>query len=211
MKLYEEEQFKFDLQMFNDGAADDGAEDKSEDTPPEDIADEDKAEDKDTFTQDDVDGIIAKRLAREKLKFEKEFNTKLAKEKLEAERLAKLTGDERKEEELRIAREEFELERSTFQQEKLELQITKELAEKGLPVKFAPLLVAQDAEESLANIKSFEKDWQEALEKAVTEKLKGTSPGSGTSTNVAGGGFGKRLADQRKESESATAKDNPYF
>lgn len=202
---------KFNLQLFNDAGThtaddadkeDEGIDDK--DKKYEDTKDEDK-----TFTQEELNQKIKDRLAREKAKFEEEYKNKLALEKKEAERLAKLGEDEREKEILRIAKEEFETERLTFLREKLELQVTKELAEKGLPITFASLLVTDDADTSLENIKAFEKKWQEALEKAVVEKLKGTSPKVGGDATTSTG-LGKRLADIRKESE-ATVKENPYF
>lgn len=208
------DKFKMDLQLF--------ADEEPEETPPTDDKDDKpegtedikdgKAEDKDnkTFNQDDVNDIVSKRLAKERAKFEKDFKDKLALEKKEAERLAKLSKDEREIEELRIEKEKFNKERLTFEKEKIELQVTKELAKKGLPITFANLLVTDDADTSLENIKSFEKDWQEALEKAVVEKLKGTSPKTGGTVNGETSGLGKRLAEQRQKSQEIV-KDNPYF
>lgn len=202
---------KFNLQLFNDAGTHtaDDADKKDEGIGDEDKKDEGLKDEEKTFTQEELNQKIKERLAREKANFEKEFQTKLALEKKEAERLAKLSEDDREKEILRIAKEEFETERLSFQREKIELQITKELAEKGLPISFAKLLVTDDADTSLENIKTFEKDWQAALEKAVLEKLKSTSPESGGAA-ITDTGLGKRLADARKESE-VTIKENPYF
>lgn len=197
--------FKIDLQMFNDEGADETEDttETAEETPPT------TEEEEKTFDQEAVNAIVVERLAREKAKFEKEFKAKLEIEKKEAERLAKLSEADREKAIMETAKAEFEAERLSFQREKLELQITKELAEKGLPVSFAKLLVTGDADTSLENIKVFEKDWQVALEKAVTEKLKGTSPTAGA-TATTESGLGKRLAAIRKESEGSI-KENPYF
>ena len=198
---------KFNLQLF--------AEEGTEETPPADEqteGTEQTTEDQEEkiFKQEDVNEIVKKRLTKERAKFEEDFKTKLALEKKEAERLAKLSEDDREKEVLRLAKEELENERLTFQREKLELQVTKELAEKGLPITFAKLLVTKDADTSLENIKLFEKDWQEALEKAVVEKLKGTSPRAGEAVETKSYGLGKRLAEQRNNS-SKDKKENPYF
>lgn len=194
---------KINLQMFNDEG--------TEETPPTDKKIEGE-ENKDikSFNQDDVNEILTKRLAKERVKFEEEFKNKLALEKKESERLAKLSEDDREKEVLRVAKEEFDTERRTFLKEKLELQVTKELAEKGLPISFAKLLVTDAADTSLENIKSFEKDWQTALEKAVVEKLKGTNPKTGGGSLTSESGLGKRLAEQKKLSEPEI-KENPYF
>lgn len=162
------DKFKMNLQLF------------AEETPPTDdkIEDEtDKApEETKTFTQEDINDIVSKRLERERAKFEKDYKEKLATETAEAEKLAKLSEAERAKAIFEKQQAEFETERAKFQREKIELQVTKELASKGLPITFANLLVTNDADTSLENINKFEKDWQEALDKAVDEKLKTTSP-----------------------------------
>ena len=168
---------KLNLQHFADGATD--QDEKPEDTLPTDEKPEDETK---TFNQEDVNDIVAKRLAREKAKFESEYKAKLENEKKEAERLAKLSEAEREKAITDKAKAEFEAERNAFQLEKIELQVTKELAEKGLPISFAKLLVTDNADTSLENIKTFEKNWQDALSKAVDEKIKGTAPKGGSVT-----------------------------
>ena len=60
-----------------------------------------------TFTQEQVDEIINKRLARERAKFDEQLKNKVS----EAERLAKLTEEERRHEELKIQQEQIEQQR----------------------------------------------------------------------------------------------------
>ena len=60
-----------------------------------------------TFTQAEVNSIIEKRLARERAKFDEQLKTKVS----EAERLAKLTEEERRHEELKIQQEQIEQQR----------------------------------------------------------------------------------------------------
>lgn len=195
------------LQLFSDSGDGDSVppnttdQEPSQDTPPT------QTEDK-TFNQDDVNDIVAKRLAREKVKFEEEYKAKLETEKQEAEKLAKLSEAERQKAILDKQQQEFETERAEFQREKIELEVTKQMASKNLPIEFAPLLVTEDADSSFENIKSFEKNWQEALEKAVNEKLKGNTPKAGGS-NAEQTGIGARLAESRKTQQ--TIKENPYF
>lgn len=88
---------KLNLQHFASGATD-------QDEKPE---DETK-----TFNQEDVNDIVAKRLAREKAKFESEYKAKLENEKKEAERLAKLSEAEREKAITDKAKAEFEAERN---------------------------------------------------------------------------------------------------
>lgn len=162
-----EDKIKLNLQLFAE---------ETEETLPTDEKKEVETEETKTFTQDDINDIVSKRLERERVKFEKDYKEKLATETAEAEKLAKLSEAERAKAIFEKQQSEFETERAKFQMEKIELQVTKELAEKGLPITFASLLVTKDADTSLENINKFEKDWQEALDKAVNEKLKTTSP-----------------------------------
>ena len=168
--------------------------------------DEIKAEDPPVdvrYSKDEVEKLIQERLAEELEKAEEE--------KRQAEELAKLSGAEKAKRELEIQAEKFEKERQKFQLEKTELEVTKQLAEKGLPVNFAKLLIADNAEASFENIKEFEKEWQKALEIAVKDKLKGSSPqGGGTITQKGKSEIGIRLAEKRRQSTIAQ-KDNPYF
>lgn len=50
------------------------------------------------------------------------------------------------------------------------------MAEKGLPIDFAPILVGEDAEQTKAAFDSFEKAFKEAVQEAVTEKLESNAP-----------------------------------
>ncbi len=58
----------------------------------------------------------------------------------------------------------------------LHLDTIEVLAEEGLPVGLAEFLIKDDAETTNENIKKFKKEWQEALSKAVDERIKGKSP-----------------------------------
>ncbi|WP_315114536.1 DUF4355 domain-containing protein [uncultured Clostridium sp.] len=124
-----------------------------------------------TFTQEELDKIIEKRLTRALQKAEDE--------KVEAERLAKMSAEERTKAEFEKEKQKFEEERKQYQREKLELQVIKELGTKNLPVEFSKYLLGNDAETCINNIKEFEVQWQNAIKKAVNDKLKGNTPKAG--------------------------------
>lgn len=92
--------------------------------------------------------------------------------KAEAERLSKLSADERQKEE----QARFNQERAQFEQERLENEATKQLATMSLPVEFAKQLVGKDATETLANVQAFGTAFNAAVEQAVNDRIKGTSP-----------------------------------
>ncbi|WP_282804269.1 DUF4355 domain-containing protein [Clostridium tetani] len=134
-----------------------------EDTTKTDVA-TDKTEDK-TFTQEELEKIISKRLERERKKAEEE--------KQEAERLAKMSAEERAKAEFEKEKQKFEEERKSFQKQQLELQVIKELTNKNLPTDFSKYLIGEDAETCMENIKTFETEFSNTVEKAVQERLKG--------------------------------------
>ena len=121
-----------------------------------------------TFTQQEVDNLIQKRLDRALKKAQEE--------KEEAEKLAKMSEAERQKALFEKEKAEFEEERKKYQREKLELEVTKQLSSKNLPVEFGTYLLGENAEDSFNRIKQFEVKWQQALEKAVNERLKGNTP-----------------------------------
>lgn len=121
-----------------------------------------------TFTQQEVDNLIQKRLDRALKKAQEE--------KEEAEKLAKMSEAERQKALFEKEKAEFEEERKKYQREKLELEVTKQLSSKNLPVEFGTYLLGKNAEDSFNRIKEFEVKWQQALEKAINERLKGNTP-----------------------------------
>lgn len=128
-----------------------------------------------TMTQEELDKIITKRLERERQKAETE--------KLEAEKLAKMSAEEKAKFELDKQKNEFEKERQKFQNERMELEITKQLSNEDLPVSFAKYLMSDNAESAMSNIKEFKTLWTNSLETEVNKRLKGTTPKSGGSAN----------------------------
>ena len=127
-----------------------------------------------TFTQAEMDEIINKRLARERAKYEKQVS--------EAERLAKLTEEERKQEELRIQKEQFDEQLKEFEEMKRQFERTqllnetqRQLSERDLPIDVAEMLIGSDADSTKANIDKFEAKWAESLQKAVNDKLNNSS------------------------------------
>ena len=125
-----------------------------------------------TFTQEEVDKMIQKRLARER----KDIEAKIEAERQEAERLAKLSEAERQKAMFEKQVAEFEATKRAFEQEKLLNETSKQLASKNLPIEFAEMLKAQDAESTFENIKIFEAKFNEAVERLVNERLKGNTP-----------------------------------
>ena len=160
--------------------------------PKEEIKEEVK-----TFTQDEMDKIIEKRLAR--------ASKKADEEKVEAEKLAKMSETERATAEFEKEKASFAEERKQYQKEKLELQVVKELSTKGLPTDFSKYLISEDAEGCMSNIKEFEVHWQQAIEKAVDAKLRGTTPKTGGGVGITKEAF----AGMSYKEKSSMYTENP--
>ena len=129
-----------------------------------------------TFTQEEVDKILAKRLARER----KDIEAKIEAERKEAEELAKLSEAEKQKKLFEKQVREFEETKKAFEAEKLLNETARQLASRNLPTEFAEMLRAQDAETTYENIKVFEEKFNVALERMVNDRLKGTTPGAAT-------------------------------
>lgn len=142
-------------------------------------------EEEKTFTQEELDEILQKRLSREKSKWEKE-KEEAAKE---AERLAKLSADEREKElnqkrDEELAKTKAELERVYLEQDTVE-----RLSDEGLPLIFKSFLMQENAEVTNENIKTFKAEFDKAVQDEVEKRLVGKTPKASTpnqSTDVWG-------------------------
>lgn len=134
------------------------------------------------YTDEDVDGIVAKRLARERSKLERELREKLAgeqrDERTEAEKLATMTELQRAQYEARKAKDEIaQLRREKDLSEQMAVA-RKELAENGcqMPDELLSRFVSPKADETAAAVEAIKKLWPEAVNKAVQEQLKRPAP-----------------------------------
>lgn len=123
-----------------------------------------------TFTQEQLN----KYLATEKAKWKQEAEA----EKNEAERLAKLTAEEKSaEKEMKLAEKEIELNYKEL------VGNTKDvLSDKGIPASFANWIVSKEdtAETIRGKIEDFSKKFNSELEKMVVKRLAGEVPKVGT-------------------------------
>ncbi|MGL5380699.1 capsid assembly scaffolding protein Gp46 family protein, partial [Clostridium sp.] len=84
-----------------------------------------------TFTQEDLDKIMAKKFAQWERKAEQRANDK-AKEVEEAEKLKRMSETERQQAEMKKQLEEYNKMKSEMAREKLSNQVVKELASRNL-------------------------------------------------------------------------------
>ena len=179
----------FDLQLFTDDGAAAGTEDSGtqEDAKSaEGSGKQDKAENSGKEQQVDSDALVAAKVAEAQKKWEKDYKAKEKAKKAEAERLSKLSEDERRKAELENSRKELEAKEKELTQKELKLEMVKELSDRKLRVKFMDYLIAEDNDSTLKRITAFEKQYKKAIEDAVNEKLKGRAPKAGTNASAGG-------------------------
>ena len=121
-----------------------------------------------TFTQAELDKILNKKFAQ--------WLKKTEEAKAEAERKAKLTEAEKLAEE----RKEFEAMKKQFEYEQRVNSTSKVLASNNLPIEFADFLIAENDEATTQRVDLFKNAFNEALEKALVERLKGNTPKTST-------------------------------
>ena len=125
-----------------------------------------------TFTQKDLDAIIDKRLARER----KEAETRIKEAVTEAQKLAKMSADERLEHERAERDKALKDRESEITKRELRAEAKSQLSDKGMPVELAEVLPYTDAETTNQALEAVEKVFRAAVEKGVTERLKGNPP-----------------------------------
>ena len=134
-----------------------------------------------TFTQEEVDKIVADRLARQAKQSDKKFTQKevddLINEKLtEAEKVAKMDAEQK----AKYAQEKHEKELAEREAALTKRELTataKEiLADKGLPAELVEIVNTADADSCAASIEAIEKAFSAAVQNAVNERLKSNPP-----------------------------------
>ena len=161
------------LQLFADGEEGNPGEagdpeDNSDD--PEGLSEQEK---KDKELNEYINGIVAKALAKERKR--NEVKTQKA---VEAERLKNMTDEEKRAHELEELRKEID----GYKKEKAIGAMTKVargiLNDSKIVVNDELLgnLVAEDAETTKANVENFVKNFNDAVQKAVAEALRGKTP-----------------------------------
>ena len=125
-----------------------------------------------TFTQEELNAAVEKRIARERKQTEERIKEAVT----EAQKLAKMSADER------AQHEKEELEKTLKQREteitkrELRAEAKSQLSDKGLPVELAEVLPYTDAETTNQALEAVEKVFRLAVEKGVNERLKGNPP-----------------------------------
>lgn len=134
----------------------------------------DKKPEEKMFTQAEVNEIIESRLARERKKAEDE--------KTEAEKLAKMSAEEKANYKLEKLQRELETLQAQNARSEMIRTARDMLRDEGIDLSddLVGFIVSTKAEETKENIQAFSKAYKRDLDRAVKEALKGKSPKIGT-------------------------------
>ena len=139
-------------------------------------------------TEVDIDSKIADAMAKMQAKMEANYKKQLeiatAAAKKEAQKLEKMSEDERQQAELENARKELETKERELKRKEIELEMVSVLTQRGIPVSFMNYFITEDNEETLERIKTFEKAYKAEIEKAVNERLKGKAPAASSAKTI---------------------------
>lgn len=127
-----------------------------------------------SITQDELDEILNKRLARQEEKLKKDFKA----QRDEEIRKSKLSQAEKEAEERKELQDELAKAREENRLMKLESRTSELLNEHELPQSFKGFLIGQDEDATEANIKAFEEVYRAEIKKATEEKWKSKAPGT---------------------------------
>ena len=135
----------------------------------------------------EADKRVSQALKTSQAKWETEFKEKLEIEKVEAEKLAKLSESDKQKVIFERQQNELEESKKSFQNERLKFEAVKIMTDKQVPISFIDVLVSKDAETTYANIDNFKSNFDAAVQKAVEERFKS---GGREPNNNQGGGSG---------------------
>lgn len=128
------------------------------------------------FTQEELDKIVSERLERDRKKQQSIFEKKLDEKLAEQERLSKLSQEEKEKQLTEKAKRDLEDKQKELTIRENKLSGKEKLTELNIPVEFIDFVLSEDLEKMTENIEIFSKKWNEAVNAAVADKLKGDAP-----------------------------------
>ena len=135
-----------------------------------------KGGNKATFTQEDVDKIVAKRLSEANAKSQDATQNAVKMAIAEYERQAKLTQEEREKEAKTKREAELKEREESISLRERRLEALEMLQEKHIPIDLVDFVVDIDTNKTKENIEKLTKTYNKSVETGITDKLKGNPP-----------------------------------
>ena len=121
-----------------------------------------------TFTRAE----IGKMLSAERSKWEAEQEAK----ENEAKKLARMNTDEKKDYQLKQLEQELANREQAIARKELTAEAKAMLSERGLPVELVSVVDLSNAEAVTESVASIQKTWEDAVQKGVSDRMKGSAP-----------------------------------
>lgn len=121
-----------------------------------------------TFTRAE----IGKMLSAERSKWEAEQEAK----ENEAKKLARMNADEKQKYQLDQREQELANREQVLARKELTAEAKAMLSERGLPVELVAVVDLSNAEAVTESVASIQKTWEDAVQKGVSERMKGSAP-----------------------------------
>lgn len=121
-----------------------------------------------TFTRAE----IGKMLSAERSKWEAEQEAK----ENEAKKLAKMNADEKQKYQLDQREQELADREQAIARKELTAEAKAMLSERGLPVELVAVVNLSNAEAVTKSVASIQKTWEDAVQKGVSDRMKGSAP-----------------------------------
>ena len=129
---------------------------------------ETQPQDEKKYTDADVDEIINKKFAKWKSEQEAKEN--------EAKKLAKMNADEKQKYQLDQREQELADREQAIARKELTAEAKAMLSERGLPVELVAVVDLSNAEAVTESVASIQKTWEDAVQKGVSDRMKGSAP-----------------------------------
>ncbi|MGQ2287187.1 DUF4355 domain-containing protein [Leuconostoc suionicum] len=165
----------------------------------------DNADDQLTFTPQEFDSEVDKRIAKALETAKSKWNEEKQDEINRAEQLAKMSAEERKEAEDKAKAESLEKREKELNMREYRYEAKHQLEENGLPVSFVDMVLSDDPTITKNNITAVKSEFDKAIEVAVTERLKGKTPQVGGVTSQ----LNKNLNDMTLSEMTEAYRNNP--
>lgn len=129
---------------------------------------EKQPQDEKKYTDAEVDAIIDKKFAKWKSEQEAKEN--------EAKKLAKMNADEKQKYQLDQREQELANREQAIARKELIAEAKAMLSERGLPVELVAVVDLSNAEAVTESVASVQKTWEDAVQKGVSDRMKGSAP-----------------------------------
>ena len=129
---------------------------------------ETQPQDEKKYTDADVDEIINKKFAKWKSEQEAKEN--------EAKKLAKMNADEKQKYQLDQREQELANREQVLARKELTAEAKTMLSERGLPIELVNVIDLTSAETVTDSVASIQKSWEDAVQKGVSDRMKGSAP-----------------------------------